>query len=279
MTHEPRLPTATGSALPCFDAASCTWHSEQRDGERLLLRLGRQHEFLVAEDTRYGTLVASDDGSSYRFDPAEGADPILVAKFTSSVVRALVRELRGELSLHGAAIAFDGSAVAFVGPAFAGKSTLAHACVRLGGAQLVADDTVAFAKGTTRPTVLPMQRGTWLLGDGRDFFGEPPSPERKVFAALPCVDGQVPLRAIVLLEHAANEAEETFERVRGLDAFRRLSPHVFRFRPPSADGRRSELDRLADLTPSLAVYTFRRTRRFEALKGHVERVRLTALAP
>jgi len=279
------FPVSAGDALPPFDEAGCTWHAEQRAGDRLLLRMGKQGPLHVAQDTRYGTLLATAGGTSYRFDPLPEADPVLVAKFVASVVRALVRQLRGLLSLHGSVVAFEGRAVAFVGSAFAGKSTLAHACVHHARATLLADDTVAFVAGAPEPTVEPVQRGTWLLAESRAHFGLDESAERKVIAEHPVSGAPCPLRAVVLLEarpgDAVGEGEQgdsvadNLVRVRGVEAFRLLSPHIFRFAERDPALHRRELDLLADLAPRLAVYVLRRAKRFDRLEAQVTLVRAT----
>ena len=264
------FPFSEGPCLPAFEATRCAWHSEQRAGDRLLLRLGTQGEHAVAEDTRYGTLIASPDGSAYRFDPAPDADPLLVVKFVASVVRALVRQLRGQLSLHGSVVAFGDDAVAFVGWAFAGKSTLAHACVHHARADLVADDTVAFTAEARPPFVEPVQRGTWLLAESRAHFGLVPSDERKVMAEHPVASTVKRLRLVVLLEYLGDEAlPEELVRVRGVEAFRLVSPHIFRFAERDPAQHRRELDALADRLPHLRVAVLRRARRFDRLADHV----------
>ena len=270
------FPSSSGEALPPFDEDACTWHAEQRAADRLLLRMGKQGPLHVAQDTRYGTLLATADGTSYRFDALAEADPVLVAKFVASVVRALVRQLRGLLSLHGSVVAFDGRAVAFVGGAFAGKSTLAHACVHHACATLLADDTVAFVPGAPEPTVEPVQRGTWLLAESRAHFGLEESAERKVIAEHPVAVGPCPLHAVILLEslpEASTAGDEGLLRVRGVEAFRLLSPHIFRFAERDPALHRRELDLLADLAPKLAVYVLRRAKRFDRLASHVDLVR------
>jgi hypothetical protein len=273
------FPSSSGALLPPFDEAACTWHAEQRAGDRLLLRMGKQGPLHVAQDTRYGTLLATADGASYRFDALAEADPALVGKFVASVVRALVRQLRGLLSLHGSVVAFEGRAVAFVGGAFAGKSTLAHACVHHARATLLADDTVAIVPGASEPTVEPVQRGTWLLAESRAHFGLEESLERKVIAEHPVAEVPCPLRAVVLLETRPDDHEgeeghaDTLVRVRGVEAFRLLSPHLFRFAERDPALHRRELDLLADLVPRLAVYVLRRAKRFDCLEAHVTLVR------
>jgi hypothetical protein len=260
MTDSLAFPLRAGSALPAFSLADCVWHGEQRAGDRLLLRLGRQGALYVAEDTRYGTLVAAPDGQSHRFDPHADADPTLVEKFVASLVRALVRQLQGKLSLHGSVVAFDGRGAAFVGSAFAGKSTFAQACVQFAHAELLADDTVAFVDAPGPPEVEPVQRGTWLLSE--------------------VATSARPLRAVFLLTNADAE-EPSLRRLSGLEAFQRVVPHVFRFAHDDASLRRRELDMLADVLPQLEVHELRRRRDFATLAAQVQLVseRVHALAP
>lgn len=267
------FPSTAGAPLPPFDEAACTWHSAQHAGDRLLLRMGTQGPFPVAQDTRYGTLIASADGAAYRFDALPGADPLLVEKFVASVVRALVRQLRGQLSLHGSVVAFGEDAVAFVGWAFAGKSTLAHACVHHARAELLADDTVAFTEDAHTPHVEPVQRGTWLLAESRAHFGLAPSDERKVMAAHPVAHVPKRLRLLVLLETLPDDgARDELVFVRGIEAFRLVSPHIFRFAERNPEQHRRELDALADRLPHVKVAVLRRARRFDRLSEHVQRV-------
>jgi hypothetical protein len=280
MTDSLAFPLRAGSALPAFSLADCVWHGEQRAGDRLLLRLGRQGALYVAEDTRYGTLVAAPDGQSHRFDPHADADPTLVEKFVASLVRALVRQLQGKLSLHGSVVAFDGRGAAFVGSAFAGKSTFAQACVQFAHAELLADDTVAFVDAPGPPEVEPVQRGTWLLSESRAFFGLHETLERKVLAPSEVATSARPLRAVFLLTNADAE-EPSLRRLSGLEAFQRVVPHVFRFAHDDASLRRRELDMLADVLPQLEVHELRRRRDFATLAAQVQLVseRVRALAP
>jgi pimeloyl-ACP methyl ester carboxylesterase len=188
----------------------------------------------------------------------------------ASVVRSLVRQLRGRLSLHGSVVAFGDDAVAFVGVAFSGKSTLAHACMHHARAELVADDTVAFTADAREPRVEPVQRGTWLLAESRDHFGLASSDERKVMAEHPVAGTPKRLRLIVLLQHHADDAlEDELVFVRGVETFRLVSPHIFRFVERNPEQHRRELDALADRLPNLRVAVLCRARRFDRLTGHV----------
>lgn len=268
MSESFEFPLTAGLELPAFDSGACVWHSEQWAADRLLLRLGRQGPHYVAEDTRYGTLIAAADGTSHRFDPLAGADALLVEKFVASLVRSLVRQLQGKLSLHGSVVAFGGNAVALVGSAFAGKSTFARACVQFAQAEFLADDTVAFVAESRAAWVEPVQRGTWLLAESRAFFGLAESAERKVLAEASVSLAPRPLRLVVLLTDADVDAPE-LRRVAGFDAFRLLLPHVFRFAHDDARLRRRELDALADVAPHLRVFQLRRKRDFETLRAQV----------
>ena len=266
------IPLAAGEALPPFHEAHCAWHSEQRDGDRLLLRLGRQGAFYAAQDTRYGTLLASADGRSHRFDARDDADPVLVEKFVASLVPSLVRQLQGKLSLHGSVVCMGESAVAFIGSAFAGKSTFAHACVHFSGAALLADDTVAFAPFGDGAWVEPMQRGTWLLAESREFFGLQPRDDRKLLLEVPRATSPKRLQMIVLLTDSDRPHAE-LERVEGYNAFRLLAAHVFRFAHDDPSLQRRELDMLANLAPHVGVFLLKRRRDFSTLESQVALVR------
>lgn len=69
-------------------------------------------------------------------------------------ILGFVLRLRGVTCLHASAVALDDRAVAFVGPAYAGKSTTAAAFSRLGH-PVLADDIVALVDDSGAPRVQP----------------------------------------------------------------------------------------------------------------------------
>lgn len=76
------------------------------------------------------------------------------ATYLLGPILGFVLRLRGVTCLHASAVAVGGRAVAFVGPAYAGKSTMAAAFARLGH-PVLADDLVALTDQRGSPHVEP----------------------------------------------------------------------------------------------------------------------------
>ncbi len=152
------------------------WLGEHRVDGRLVARIGRRGDELVAEFAGVGTLAAANRGTRTRFEPVEGADPSVIEKVSASVLDALVRHAQGKVTLHGSAVCKESSVVALVGASGAGKSTLAAALCAQSNIDLVADDTVALElsdeMNTRAPVeVTPTQTAAWLLSDARSALG------------------------------------------------------------------------------------------------------------
>ena len=103
----------------------------------------------------------------------EPADPVsrldLVRAIVLGPVMALALHEAGLLCLHGSAVAIGDRAVAFLGPKFHGKSTLALA-LTAEGARLLSDDLVA-VRPDDPPTVVPGVHSVRLLQDVADRVG------------------------------------------------------------------------------------------------------------
>ena len=82
-------------------------------------------------------------------------------------VLGILLRYRGIVCLHASAVAMDGSAVAFVGPPGAGKSTTAAALARR-GYKLIADDITAIGEVNGALRVNPAYPGLWLWPDSID---------------------------------------------------------------------------------------------------------------
>jgi hypothetical protein len=93
-----------------------------------------------------GTFDIAGDGSSIRWYYQADALPELVRNIIIGPAISLALELAGFLCLHGSAVAIDDSAVAFVGPKYFGKSTLATA-LTAAGARLIGDDLLVVSAG------------------------------------------------------------------------------------------------------------------------------------
>lgn len=92
--------------------------------------------------------ACADDGTSAVRDSADAA----LRWVELSAIQAFAPRCEGALALHGALVDFDGRALLIVGPGRAGKSSLACALWRAGGALLTDDVTLLdLASATARP--------------------------------------------------------------------------------------------------------------------------------
>lgn len=102
-----------------------------------------------------GTFDISPDGSLIVWYRSEHAILELVRSIMLGPAVALALELAGLFCLHGSAVEVDGCAIAFLGPKYFGKSTLAMALTAAGG-RLIGDDLLVVHPGppvTVRPGV------------------------------------------------------------------------------------------------------------------------------
>lgn len=109
-------------------------------------RLGRSPDGFRLEYSHAGTFDVSADGQEICWYPIADAAVELARAIVLGPALSLALELGGYLCLHGSAVAIDGRAVAFLGPKFHGKSTIATA-LTAAGAQLISDDVLAVAPG------------------------------------------------------------------------------------------------------------------------------------
>jgi len=124
---------------------------------------------LVYDDT--GVFDVSAGGREIRWHRPATADLEAGRLDVLGRVLALALHAEGWLSLHGSAVALAEGAVAFLAPKGNGKSTLAYALMRAGGA-LMTDDTVVIDGG--RPaTVRPGVQSVRLFRDSADWLSAP----------------------------------------------------------------------------------------------------------
>jgi hypothetical protein len=124
---------------------------------------------LVYDDT--GVFDVSAGGREIRWHRPESADLEAGRLDVLGRVLALALHASGWLSLHGSAVALGEGAVAFLAPKGNGKSTLAFALMRAGGA-LMTDDTVVIGRG--RPAVVrPGVQSVRLFRDSADWLSAP----------------------------------------------------------------------------------------------------------
>lgn len=255
------------------------WLSETFIGDVLALRIGREGETLVAEWPELGILRAqvsdSPRATSHSFTAAAHADPPTVDKLKRGVVRALLRHLDGELSLHASAVAVDATgdenrsddaAVVFIGASGTGKSTFA-AYLGSRGYAVLADDVAHLDRVRSGAAdtfyVQPSEDAHFLLQDACIALGLPADQERaKTRVPARRVGSRTRLAAMFAFE---DDTEVRVTRISGFETIERLSPCVARFVFDDPAVLRGDLERLGALLASVPLYRIGRPRGFEHL--------------
>ncbi len=238
------------------------WLAEHFENGALAFRIGRAGDELVAEWIGMTTLRARRDGTNVRWEDVPGAPADELDKIRRGSGRLLLRQLGGELALHGAAVARGGRAVLVLGRSGQGKSTLAAALCKA-GATLYADDAACIERteaGEWR--VLAGETNHWIDGASRVALGLPREWDAKWFSPAPraAASGAAPIVAIVDLVFA-DEAETVRLVPRyGFEAASALVPQVARFVLDEPEVQRREVERLAELVEALPVYALVRPR-------------------
>ncbi len=242
-----------------------TWESA-RTGT---FRIGRCGSDPIAEWVGDATLRADRDGSHVRLDFAPGCDEGWARKLREGPAAALVRHLRGGITIHAAAVGLAGSGVLLLGESGSGKSTLAADLCEHADATLLGDDTAALAFSDVSIDVLPTERVNWLSPDAREHRGTPLMPDgRKLPVPVRRVAAEpIPLCAIVKLTFDDASRGCHVSRVRGGLVFTLLSLSQFRFvvDEPEVTLRDFEhIERLGSLVP---LYELRRPRDLHVLQA------------
>lgn len=198
------------------------------------------------------------------------------------VLGAVIR-LRGQVALHGCAIAFGSRGVALLGAAGAGKSTLAAALAQRGHG-MISDDVVAvdgqglvqpgYPRLRVLPTTLaalppPVPEGKTVI-DGLEKRYLDLSPDEHAaiwrFHRRP-----LRLHAIYVLERDQEGSAPRIEEVEGAERLVEAARHFRRALaplPPSARG--SELHRLSRLVTAVPVRRLRSPQGLESLAATCE---------
>jgi hypothetical protein len=255
-------------------------------GERQLgaesYRLARTPSGLRLEYSHVGCFDIGNNGSSAIWYRHDDANPELVRAIALGPVLALALEMSGLLCLHASAVVTGGRAIAFVGPKYHGKSTLA-AALAAAGAQLVGDDLLAVSPGppvTVRPGV-PSVR---LWSDTAETLSVDDRCDRVVrgikttaagFKASP-FEGVAPLDAVyVLAPTSAAEAASAVSRVLLPGAAGALALAGQTKLPDSLVGLRAagaQLAAASAVAEQVPVYSLRTVRDFARLPEVVEQI-------
>jgi hypothetical protein len=181
-------------------------------GERQLgpevYRLSRGHTAFRLEYSHAGHFDIALDGHRMTWYQRQDAELELVRAIVLGPAISLALQARGLLCLHGSAVTIDRRAVAFIGPRFFGKSTIAAALVGA-GARIAADDLLVVEHGS--PTMLrPGVPSLRLWNDSVEALGNRPvvtsRPRLKTNVGVARdlrVDCDTPLAAIYVLQPVA----------------------------------------------------------------------------
>ena len=113
-----------------FDDALCAALFAERYADQLAAHAARLVHYVVG--TQAGYLFWSRGGQAWSWDHGPLSARAVVFLADATAIAALIRASSQLLSLHAAAIAYDGIAAAIAGDASAGKTTTAIACARRG---------------------------------------------------------------------------------------------------------------------------------------------------
>ena len=244
------------------------WVGEYRSEGALHFRIGRSGHTLVAEWAGCCTLRSDRAGTESELVADPEADPNLVAKIDHGLAPALLRHLRGKLTLHAAAVSLEGKAVACFGESGAGKSTsIAHLARQL-DASLFADDTVAVEFGPDAIHIIPTERVSWLLPEARVALGLSDNDPRKIALAPARAGlGAPPLVALVKLRFDDALPAPSVRRVHGHEALASLVPSLLRFVIDEPDVQLREFEQLSALVRAVPVFELVRPRNLAALSA------------
>jgi hypothetical protein len=191
----------------------------------------------------------------------------------------LVEAHRGKLSFHGSAVAWPRSALCFLADSGTGKSTLASALVKLAGATFLCDDHVLVEDAGGRLAVRPSYAAVRLWGpSAAALFASSRGDGAKQRFDLPAATEPVPLRAVVLLATAAEDAPPvSIEALGKRDALVGAAVHADRLDPTDRVALQRELDQLTHLVESTPVVRMRVARDFTKLEAATAAIRAWAL--
>ena len=239
------------------------FHLWDTDGEDWI-RFYRNESGFLMRFPGLADYLLSKDGLSVTCRPVEGTSCATLDHLYQNQVKPMVLSLQGRRVYHGAAIEYDGGAIALLGPSGQGKSSLtasfAHA-----GQSFLNDDLLVLEPSGDRFQVLPSAPSLRLWRDARaELLGdschvaEPlcyTDKERVLASAqLPHCDRPLPLRAaIVLGEDVPDIAARPLS---GADATAAWMANVFVLevdRPVSVQAAFAATADIARAVPSIAL--------------------------
>jgi len=147
------------------------WLSTLESDGRVEFRVGRAGDRLIAEWPGRATLRADRHSGWSELEVANGVDHRWKKKLERGLASAMLRQVRGGLTLHASAIAFERRAVLLLGASGAGKSTLAGALAQRPEMHVLADDTSPISFEENAAIITTGDPELWLWPDARAALG------------------------------------------------------------------------------------------------------------
>lgn len=250
------------------------WVGEHAVDGRVLFRIGRDGDVLVAEWPGLCELRSARSGEHFTFSASEGADKATVEKVRVGLAAALVRHLRGETSVHASAVERNGRALAFLGASGAGKSTLAAWMCHRRGWSLVADDIARIVVDADCVGVVPTEREHWLDAHSREALGVEGrggdvEREKQAIASPAAASAPARLTALVSLAYGGS-VDVTLTPLRGQRAMAALIPCLVRFVLDETDAHVAEMTRIEAILAKVSFLELRAPREVGALARIVD---------
>lgn len=250
--------------LRCAPLASEVVLNGARRGDRVAERL-------YHEPTGSDLLFEIRDGAVITVHPLKPIDEEVLRGWVTSIFFSVLLRQRGAIVLHASAAARGGEAVAFVGRAGQGKSTMAEFC-RSRGYTVLTDDVLALrVEGgeawayPSYPFIRLREKSAQIV---EDFSGLPVldwKDGRRVRMLDQVERSRARLRRIYVLEGADDDSESVVE-LSGREGVLNLLPHVRSkdlLTDPPYPGRL--LEQLGDLVRTVPVGHLRRVRALDRL--------------
>jgi hypothetical protein len=205
------------------------------------------------------------------------------ATYLLGPVLGVLLRLRGIICVHASAIAVGGCAVAFVGPAGAGKSTTA-AIFAQRGCTVLSDDIVALSEELETFRVLPAYPHLCLWPDSvAMLYGSPnrlprfvPDWEKRCLGLgskdLKFARGALPLGLIYLLQERSSDTSAHVGSVPLPAAFMALVANSYATKILDREMRANEFDVLSRLVPQVPVYSLQAPRNVDGFDDLYDRV-------
>ncbi len=228
-------------------SSETTWLAWIEVDTRIDFRVGRSGDQLIAEWPGLATLRADRKSAEGEITFANGVDPKWRAKLERGLAAAMLRQLRGELTLHASALASNDRAVLLLGPSGAGKSTLAAVLAQRPEMNLLADDTSPISFEADHACVSMGDPELWLLEDARVAIGASENgPGKRPVTFASKATNRLKIQAIVALSYGDVSAP-ALTPLRGHAVLARLLEGTVRFVIDEPEVQLREISQLEEL--------------------------------